>query len=60
MIKDEKLGLKIAENPVEARWEEVRSAMERNLVNGNIDIEINQLILDYAKRKLKGGKNGSK
>ena len=53
MIEDKELGLKIAENPVEAKWVEIKDRMEKSIVNSKIEIEISKKLIQLANRKIK-------
>jgi len=53
MIEDKKLGVKIAENPIEAKWESIKKRAIEGIEQSKIEIEINQAIVELAERKLK-------
>jgi hypothetical protein len=53
MIEDKKLGLKVAENPEEAYWEEMKTRMNKDIEANKHNIEISKHILTLAEQKLK-------
>lgn len=53
MIEDKKLGLKVAENPKEALWEQVKQQAEITIKQAENSIEVNTELLKLAKKKLK-------
>ena len=53
MIEDKKIGLKVAENKEEAQWENVRRKAEIAIDEASLEVELNELILRYANKKLK-------
>ena len=53
MIKDKKLGLKIAENPEEALWESFRKRIELAIKINKDELAINEEILKMCEKKLK-------
>jgi len=58
MIEDKKLGLKIAENPAEAKWETIRSRASEAIEQHKTEIEINSAIVRLADEKLKELRKG--
>lgn len=53
MIEDKELGLKIAENPKEAKWEGIKKQAEKSIEERKTEIEINKAIIELAEKKLK-------
>lgn len=53
MIEDKKLGLKIAENPEEAMWNEIISQTEKELKHLKNLITFQEAVLVMAKEKIK-------
>ena len=47
----EDLGIKIGTD-LESRWTKIKKGSEDNVINGKIDIEIHQLIIELAKKKI--------
>ena len=58
MIEDKKLGVKIAENPEEAKWDNIKTKAEEGIEGNKIEIEINQAIAKLAEEKLKEMRRG--
>ena len=57
MIEDKKLGLKIAENPLEVLWTEQLQRSEQNIKQLENSLIIERAFCELAKEKLaKGGK----
>jgi len=56
MIEDKENGIKIAENPIEAKWMEIKEKIEKDNLNNKISAEINDAILELAKKKIKQSK----
>jgi len=56
MIKDKKLGLKIAENPKEALWEKVRREAEMLIKQSEDNLIVQREMLKLAESKLKNAK----
>jgi hypothetical protein len=52
MIEDDKLGLKIAENPEEAFWSEVQKKTQEHIKNCEHEIIIQKHIAELATSKL--------
>jgi hypothetical protein len=52
MIENNDLGVKVAENKVEAFWAELKSKCEKQIEMSGHDIEINQTIIKLAETKL--------
>lgn len=53
MIKDKKLGLKIAENPTEALWERTRIACDMRIKDCEETLIVEKAFLEMCKEKLK-------
>lgn len=53
MIEDKNLGLKVAENPDEARWEGIKERAEKNIIDNETEMEISRAIIKLAEEKLK-------
>lgn len=52
MIKDKKLGLKIAENPIEALWERSKEACTSRITELENTLIIERAFLEMCKEKL--------
>lgn len=52
MIKDKKLGLKIAENPVEALWIKVKNEAEMLIKQSKENLIIQTAMYELAEKKL--------
>ena len=52
MIKNKKLGLKIAESPEEALWERVRRARAESIKSLEESLIVEKAFLELAERKL--------
>ena len=59
MIEDKELGLKVAEDQEEAFWYRLKQKIEQELIETKATIELNNVMLPFILKKLKG-KNGSK
>ena len=53
MITDKKLGLKIAENPIEALWTKTKEATEMRIKEIENVLIIEKAFLEMAQEKLK-------
>ena len=53
MITDEKLGLKIAENPREALIENAKKQAETRIMQEELGLELDRVILEYLKTRCK-------
>lgn len=59
MIEDEKLGLKIAVNPAEAFWTQLKEKSLKSIDTLNYEIVINQALIELADKKIsEANKNG--
>ena len=54
----EDLQLKIAENPEEAFWTQLKDKCVKDIVSHNREIIINEAIIELAKYKINEVKNG--
>ena len=52
MIEDKELNLKIAENPEEAFWTQLKEKCIKDIVSHNREIVINEAIIDLCKEKI--------
>lgn len=53
MIEDKELGVKVAESPIEAIWENVKRKAQEALNHGEVEKEINLILIKTANEKLK-------
>lgn len=53
MIEDKETGIKVAENPKEAMWGEVKRKIELEIETLGKSIEVNRAFLEKANEKLK-------
>jgi hypothetical protein len=53
MIEDKELGLKVAEDPEEAMWHELKRKMEIETRQAKAAIELNEILLKHINKKLK-------
>lgn len=53
MIEDKKIGLKIAENPLEEIWETVRKSTEARIKDMKKTLIVEEAVLEMAENKLK-------
>jgi len=53
MIEDKEDGVKIAENPIEARWTGIKKQAEKAIEENETATEINRAIIKLAEKKLK-------
>jgi len=52
MIEDNNLQLKIAENPIESKWESIKKRATEGIEASKIEIEINAAIVELAEKKI--------
>lgn len=53
MIEDKDLGLKIAQDPIEAIWIQIEEKAIKDIRNAKIEIELSEHILKLAEAKKK-------
>ena len=53
MIENEELGLKVAENPEEKLWAEIKDKATDAIVRSKVEIEIQEAIIKLAETKIK-------
>ena len=53
MIEDKEMGIKVAENKVEAFWTEMKTKVEKDIEMNEHNIEIGKHILKLAEQRLK-------
>lgn len=53
MIEDKKLGLKVAEDPVEEAWQHVKDNATKQISDMKIAFEIQEAVIKLAETKLK-------
>jgi len=58
MIEDKKLGVKMAGNPEEAKWESILARAKESIDQSKTEIEINAAIIRLAEEKLKEIRKG--
>lgn len=51
-VKAEDLGLKVAQNPLEAKWLDIKDRAEKGIENSIIEIEINKTLIKLAGNKI--------
>lgn len=52
MIEDKEIGLKVAENPTEARWIEIKKRAANDIISENVNIVIATTLLKLADSKI--------
>ena len=53
MIEDKEIGLKIAENPEEAFWEDIRKESKELIIQKKKELMLQEAILETAEKKIK-------
>lgn len=52
MIENKKLGVKIAEDPEEAAWTQIKESIEKEISSMERALEMNKVLIDFIKGKL--------